>query len=187
MERTFGEHATCHVRRHDPLGLPGYDLVCLTARAVDVWQRLTAAGAGLAGLDAYEVLRVEAGTPVYGADIDENRFVVEVGRTDAICYTKGCYLGQEPIVMARDRAGHVNRTFRGLKLSAGGVVPAGARLITPEGKDVGVVTSSVVSPRLGPIALAYIRRGSDQPGTALEVEPAGGGHTAVVAELPMTA
>jgi tRNA-modifying protein YgfZ len=187
MERTFGPNATCHVRRHDPLGLSGYDLVCLETRAADVWQRLTVAGATPAGLDAYELLRVEAGTPVYGTDIDESRFVVEVGRADAICYTKGCYLGQEPIVMARDRAGHINRAFRGLKLGAGGAVPAGAKLLAADGKEVGVVTSSVVSPRLGPIALGYVRRGSEQPGTALEVQPAGGGRTAVVSDLPMTA
>src|SRR5262249_2544584 len=101
---------------HSPLGLPGHDLLCPREGAASIWQRLIAAGARPAGLDAYEVLRVEGGTPVYGKDIDENRFVAEVNRTaQAICYTKGCYLGQEPIVMARDR-GHVNRFLLGLKL-----------------------------------------------------------------------
>jgi folate-binding protein YgfZ len=184
MERTLGANATCHVRRHDPLGVPGYDLVCLKARAADVWQRLIDAGAAPAGLDAYDVLRVEAGTPVFGVDIDENRFVVEVGRTDAISFTKGCYLGQEPIVMARDRAGHVNRAFRGLKLS-GGPAAVRSKLLAPDGKEVGVVMSSLVSPRFGPIALGYVRRGHEKPGTTLAVEPVGG-QTAVVTELPMT-
>src|SRR5207249_6317983 len=50
--------------------------------AEGVWRMLTAAGATPAGQDAYEVLRVEAGTPVYGVDIDENRFVMEVGRAE---------------------------------------------------------------------------------------------------------
>ena len=73
------------------------------------------------------MLRVEAGVPRYGAEMNEERFVVEVGRTDrAICYTKGCYLGQEPIVMARDR-GHVNRTLLGLRVQGEGPVPPGAR------------------------------------------------------------
>jgi folate-binding protein YgfZ len=186
MERTIGANATCHVRRHDPLGVPGYDLVCLKSRAEDVRGRLVAAGATPAGLDTYEVLRVEAGTPVFGVDIDESRFVVEVGRTDAICYTKGCYLGQEPIVMARDRAGHVNRAFRGLRLS-GTLPPAGTKLLASDGKEVGVVTSSVVSPRLGPIGLGYLRRGHEEPGTKLAVEPADGGCNAVVSLLPMSA
>lgn len=187
MERTVGPNATCHIRRHDPLGLPGYDIVCLKARAADVGQQLTAAGAAPAGRNTYEVLRVEAGTPVYGADIDENRFVVEVGRTGAISYSKGCYLGQEPIVMARDRAGHVNRMFRGLRLRDGQPLAVGAKLFAPDGKEVGVVTSSLVSPRLGAIALGYVRRGSEQAGAALEAEPAGSGRAAVVSELPFPA
>jgi folate-binding protein YgfZ len=183
MERTIGANATCHIRRHDPLGVPGYDVVCLAPRSAAVWQTLFNAGAAAAGLDAYEVLRIEAGTPVFGVDIDENRFVVEVGRSDAICYTKGCYLGQEPIVMARDRAGHVNRSFRGLKLD-GGQVTAGEKLIA-DGKDVGVITSSIQSPRLGPIALGYVRRGHEQAGTVLDVVSASSGRRAVVSELPM--
>jgi folate-binding protein YgfZ len=185
MERTLGASATCNIRRNDPLGVSGYDIVCLRARTADVEQALTAAGATLATPGTYEVLRVEAGTPLYGADIDENRFAVEVGRTGAISYTKGCYLGQEPIVMARDRAGHVNRAFRGLKLS--GPAIAGSKLMATDGKEVGVVTSAVVSPWLGPIGLGYVRRGNEQPGTALTVGADAAGPTAVVMDLPMTA
>jgi folate-binding protein YgfZ len=185
MERSFDAEAACHVRRNEPLGLPGFDIVCHKSRATGVQNALIAAGARLAGPETYEVLRVEAGTPVYGADIDENRFAVEVGRTGAISYTKGCYLGQEPIVMARDRAGHVNRAFRGLRLSAPAI--AGSKLFAADGKEVGVVTSAVVSPRLGPIGLGYVRRGYEQPSTTLTVGPDAGGPTAVVADLPMMA
>jgi folate-binding protein YgfZ len=183
MERTIGASATCHIRRHDPLGLPGFDLVCLNGRRNDVWQHLIDAGASPAGLDTYEVLRIEAGTPVFGADVDEDRFVVEVGRPGAISYTMGCYLGQEPIVMARDRAGHVNRSFRGFKL--GDPAAAGAKLFAADGKEVGVLTSSAVSPRLGGIALGYVRRGHEEPGTRLQVDAAGSGRTAVVTGLPI--
>lgn len=179
MERTFGERATCSIRRNDSLGVPGFDIVCLKGRADDVRGSLTAAGAAAGTPDAYEVLRVEAGTPVVGLDLDENRFVVEAGRTDAISYAKGCYLGQEPIVMARDRAGHVNRTFRGIKLPT--TVPAGTKLLA-DGKEVGVTTSSVVSPRFGPVALAFVRRGHETPGTRLEAD----GQPAEVIALPMT-
>src|SRR5262249_24886933 len=115
--------------------------------------------------------RVEAGTPLDGVDFDENRFVVEVGRTSqAISYGKGCYLGQEPIVMARDRAGHVNRAFLGVKVLEGSVLPSGTKLFR-DGNEVGLITSSAISPRLGaPIALGYIRRGHQDPGTNLEAE-----------------
>jgi tRNA-modifying protein YgfZ len=171
MERTFGANVTCHVRRNDPLGVPGFDIVCTNGRAEAVWQLLLACSARPAGLDAYEILRVEAGTPVYGVDIDENRFVMEVARPlRAVSYSKGCFLGQEPIVMARDRAGHVNRAFLGLKVLEGAPLPAGAKL-RRDGDDVGVVTSSVHSLRLGaPIALGYLRRGHQETGTRLEAE-----------------
>ena len=129
MERTFGSTATCHVRRHDPLGVPGFDIVCRNERAAGVWRLLQSAGAQPAGEAAHETLRIEAGTPVYGVDIGEDRFVMEVARAPrAVSYSKGCYLGQEPIVMARDRAGFVNRAFLGVKVLEGGPLPAGTKL-----------------------------------------------------------
>jgi folate-binding protein YgfZ len=171
MERTFGATATCSIRRHNPLGLPGYDIVCLPQRAEGVWRMLTAAGAKPAGLDSYETLRIEAGTPVYGVDIDETRFVMEVGNAaQAVSFTKGCFPGQEPIVMARDRAGRVNRSFLGLKVLDGGPPPAGARL-TRDGQEVGVITSATVSPRLGaPLALGYVHWKHAESGTRLDAE-----------------
>src|SRR5262249_5174348 len=103
-----------HAATSDALGMPGYDFFCTPGHASPVWAAFISAGPRPAGLQAYELLRVEAGTPVYGKDIDEERFVVELDRAGrAISYTKGCYLGQEPIVVARDR-GHVNRHFRGV-------------------------------------------------------------------------
>jgi folate-binding protein YgfZ len=183
MERTFGSDATSHIRRHSPLGVPGYDIVCLNARAATVWQMLLRAGAKPAGRQAFEALRIETGTPAFGRDIDETTFAPEVGRIEqAICYTKGCYLGQEPIVMARDR-GQVNRALLGVKLPDG-VVPKDAPLFR-DGKEIGRVTSSVVSPRLGTaIGLAYVRRGNQEPGTRVEVESGGARHPAEVTPLP---
>ena len=85
--------------------------------------------------------------------------------------------------MARDR-GQVQRTLLGLKLSGEGPAPHGSKLFQG-GKEVGVTASSVVSPALGPVALAYVRRGSQDAGTKLEVEAEGIRHPAVVATLPM--
>jgi folate-binding protein YgfZ len=173
-----------HLVPGDVLNLPGYDLFCAPSHASSIWDWLIAAGAKPAGLQAYELLRVEAGTPVFGKDIDEDRFVVELDRGDrAICYTKGCYLGQEPIVMARDR-GHVNRHFRGLIGAGAAPLPAGTKLFQAT-TEAGQVTSSVVSPRLGPIALAYIRRGNEAPGTKLEAEVSGARTAVTVAALPL--
>ena len=185
--------------RHDLLGMTGFDLFSPASAVSEavweqltpagetwpevLWNRLTEAGAAPAGREAFESLRVEAGTPAFGPDIDENTFVPEVGRTaQAISYTKGCYLGQEPVVMARDR-GQVNRTLLGLRLT-GGPAPHGS-LVYRDGKEVGRVTSSVHSPRLGTaIALAYIRRGNQEPGTAVEVDVGGERRPAVVSALP---
>ncbi len=118
------------------------------------------------------MLRVEAGRPREGTDIDDTTFAPEVGRiAETICYTKGCYLGQESIVMARDR-GQVNRSLVGVRLPKGSV-PHGS-LLFAGGKEVGRVTSSVHSPRLDTaIGLAYVRRGYQEAGTLVEVEAAG--------------
>jgi tRNA-modifying protein YgfZ len=168
MERTIGATATCHVRRRDPLGVPGYDLVCRTDWADGVRRMLVASGASPAGAEAFELLRVEAGTPVYGIDIGEDRFVMEVPRAlRAVSYSKGCYLGQEPIVMSRDRAGFVNRAFLGVKVLEGGPLPPGTKLFR-DAAEVGLVTSSIVSPRLGaPLSVGYIRRGHQDVGLRL--------------------
>lgn len=187
MERSFGSPpvATCSIRRRDPLGLSGFDIVGLSDRAAHVWQALVTAGAKPAGLDTYETLRVEAGTPLFGPDIDSNRFVMEVGNASrAVSYSKGCFLGQEPIVMARDRAGHVNRAFLGLKVLEGAPLPPGSKILR-DGQEVGVVTSSRHSPRLGtPIALAYLRWKHQEPGTRMEAETPAGRQPVEVLGLP---
>ena len=129
---------------------------------------------------AYEALRIEAGMPLYGLDIDENALAPEVGRTaQAICYTKGCYIGQEPIVRIRD-IGQVNRTLTKLRIEATNAVPHGTKLWR-DGKEVGQVTSSALIPGSGEgVALAYVRRGNTEPGTVLEVEMDGERGTARV-------
>lgn len=179
----FEGDADSWVRRHDALGLPGYDLVCPAEQAASFWESLIQAGARPAGREACEILRIEAGLPREGADIDENTFAPEVGRiAETICYTKGCYLGQESIVMARDR-GQVNRTLVGVRLTR--PVPHDSRLVAGD-KEVGRVTSSVFSPRLGTaIGLAYVRRGHQEPGTKMEVEAAGSRSPVEVVKLPI--
>jgi folate-binding protein YgfZ len=159
------------VRRRDVLNLPGFDVLAPKDQSAATRQLLAEAGTVPAGADVFETLRVEAGAPLFGPDIDENRFVMEVaGAARAVSYAKGCYLGQEPIVMARDRAGHVNRAFLGMKVLDGGPLPAGAKVIH-DGQEVGVVTSSCHSPRLGaPVALGYLRWKHQDVGTRMEAD-----------------
>ena len=173
------------VRRHDRLGLPGFDLVVPKEQAAETRDRLIAAGATPASPETYETLRIEAGTPLFGPDIDATRFVMEVGNAArAVSYSKGCYLGQEPIVMARDRAGHVNRTFTGLRVLEDGALPPGSKLFR-DGQEVGQVTSSGHSPRLGAaVALGYVRWKHHDIGTRLEADTPTGRVPVEVVGLP---
>lgn len=82
--------------------------------------------------------------------------------------------------MARDRAGHVNRAFLGLKVLAGGPPAAGTKLLR-DGQEVGVLTSATFSPRLGvPVTLGYLRRGHQDIGLTLDA----GGQPVEVLGLP---
>ncbi len=196
LQRTTQTFAVgdCELRCRRPLALLGYDLLCDKDRAAVVWQALIAGGARPAGLEAYNALRIEAGTPVYGLDIDDTNLPQEVARVErTISFTKGCYIGQETVARIRTY-GHVNRSLCGLRFPFAGKDEAnvkrkqwaGARLFHAD-KEVGRVTSSVVSPRLGQaIALAYVRRGSHEPGTILEVEAEDGRQSAEVVSLPFT-
>jgi tRNA-modifying protein YgfZ len=125
---------------------------------------------------AAEVVRVEAGRPRYGIDLDEATIPEEAGLNDrAVSFTKGCYVGQETVARLHYR-GKPNRHLRGLRLSA--PLPPGTPLRLGE-REVGRLASSVVSPRHGPIGLALVRREAS-PGDEL----AAGEATATVVELP---
>jgi folate-binding protein YgfZ len=173
------------IRRHLLLNIEGYDWIGPADQLGGLRERLEAAGAVRAGPQTHRVLRVEAGLPEYGSDIDENRLAMEAGRTaQAISYNKGCFLGQETIVMARDR-GQVNRMLTGIKIAGTSPVPSAGTKLLRAGAEVGEITSAVISPRLGEIvALAYLRRGSWEAGTELIVEPATDGRIATACATP---
>ncbi len=127
-----------------------------------LWLELAAEGAKPSGLGVWTTLRVEAGRPAFGTDMDENTLPPEVGHVArAIDHTKGCYTGQEVIVRIRDR-GHVNKHLRLLDLGDMPAPRCGSELIASDGsgKVVGNLTSVVQSPRAqGVVALGYVRRG----------------------------
>ena len=175
----------CFARRNDVLNLPGVDIFCPRTTVDQVKAHFLEQGAVEAFSDTYHVLRIEAGYPLYGEDIDENRFVVEVNRTEqAICYTKGCFLGQEPIVMARDR-GQVNRKLMGLIFTAGTCPKPGDKVLHDD-KEAGQVTSVAQVPGSSVnIALAYLKRGHQTPNEELDVESPEGSLTGVISELPI--
>ncbi|MBW3608402.1 MAG: folate-binding protein [Actinobacteria bacterium] len=133
----------------------GIDVLCDADATADVRGALITAGAIPVSEDGAEILRVESGRPRYGFDVDDSTIPQEAGLNDrAVSFTKGCYVGQETVARLFYR-GKPNRHLRGLKLSE--PVPAGAELRLGE-RVVGTVRSSLVSPTLGPIALALVRR-----------------------------
>ena len=97
----------------------------------------------------------------------------------AVSFTKGCYVGQETVARLHYK-GKPNRHLRGLRLSA----PAATGMpLTLGEREVGRIGSAVVSPALGPIALALVRREAG-PGTVVEVGD--DGLTGEIVELPFT-
>ena len=135
--------------------------------SVRVWKALRAAGARPVGRDALDARRVEDLRPWDGDDVGEGNLLHETGLVRELhSPAKGCYVGQETVARLEARGGHVNKALRRLRLSGpaatGEPVRAGSR-------DVGRVTTAALSPRYGPVAMAYVHRDHFAPGTALEV------------------
>ncbi len=157
----------------------GVDLFCAAGDAAALRAALVAAGAVDVPEAAAEVVRVESGRPRYGLDVDDSTIPQEAGlNARAVSFTKGCYVGQETVARLHWR-GKPNRHLRGLRLSGAGAAP-GDVLVSSEGREVGRLGSVVVSPRLGPIALALVRR-EVAVGDSVRV---GDASTAEVVELP---
>jgi aminomethyltransferase len=149
----------------------------------ELWAALLTAGARPVGLTARESLRLEAGTPRFGHDIDQSVLLPELGAPHLVSNTKGCYLGQEVVVRIRDR-GHVNRHLRGLVLAAD-TVPAPGDAVVAADQEVGRVTSATWSFGLGrPLALGFVRRQHAEPGTSVVIRNRAGELSATVTALP---
>jgi len=180
---------TIRVIRVSDTGEDGYEFLVPAEQAGQCWTTLLQAGEpfGLRpiGLAALQMLRVEAGIPWYGLDMDDRRIVLEVGLEHAISFKKGCYLGQEVVERATAR-GHVNRKLSGLYIHGDRLPENGAKLLH-DAQEVGWVTSAVQSPRFGhPIALGYVRREHLTPGTQLRIDSHGTPMIAEVTALPFS-
>jgi folate-binding protein YgfZ len=156
----------------------GIDLIVPSEDAERLRAVLSAAGAVEVGPDAAEILRIEAGTPRFGVEMDSATMPAEAGIVaTAVDFEKGCYIGQETVARLHYR-GKPNRHLRGLRLSAPAATDTPLNL---GDKEVGRVGGSCVSPLHGPIALAILRREAE-PGAELAVGE--DGVTARVVDLP---
>ena len=154
---------------------------CAGGEADRVRSELLARGAVPAGSEALEILRVESGAPriCSGGDLDDSRVAVE-GRLEwAIHFNKGCYVGQEVVERAVSR-GRLNRELCLLRTE--NLVVPGARLA--DGADRDTVTSVALSPRFGPICLAYLPLDRAEVGSELSLQSDDGTVRATVLEWP---
>lgn len=137
------------------------------------------------GLAAYEALRIEAGLPAMGSEIDESTIPAEAGIVDrSVSFTKGCYTGQELVARIDSRGGNVPRRLRGVVLAPGTTTGAGATLVV-DGSEVGRLTSAAFSPGAGGVVgLAYVTR-KVVPPTDAELAWDGGSVPARITELPI--
>jgi folate-binding protein YgfZ len=156
----------------------GIDAIVAAAEAGRLRDALLAAGAVDVSPEAAEILRVERGTPRFGAEMGTATMPAEAGIVEqAISFTKGCYIGQETVARLHYK-GKPNRHLRGLRLSA--PVAPGAALRLGE-KEVGQLGGSVVSPAFGPIGLAILRREAEP---SVELAVGEDGVTAQVVDVP---
>lgn len=171
--------------RRDDYGVTGFVAYVPGVSDAAFRRALEAAGAARAERDVAETLRVEAGRPLFGVDMDADTIPLEAGIEDrAISFSKGCYVGQEVIVRVLHRGhGRVARKLVGLRID--GDVPARGDAIVSGDKRVGQITSAARSPAVGaPIALGYVQRDFVAPGTAVAVSHEGQTIAATVVEVP---
>jgi folate-binding protein YgfZ len=177
----IGPRATEITRAVDGASLrtdAGVDLIVPSPELDRVRDALLAAGAVEVTAAAAEILRIEAGRPRFGAEMGTETMPAEAGIVEqAVSFTKGCYIGQETVARLHYK-GKPNRHLRGLRFSA----PAKpGQALTLGEKEVGTLGSAAVSPALGPVGLAILRREAE-PGTTLAVGE--DGVTAEVVALP---
>lgn len=175
------------ITRSTHTGEEGYDLFVAIGEILSAVSLIQRTGEEFTppwiGAQAQEVLRVEAGIPRYGIDMNEENLLLEIGLDRAVSFHKGCYLGQEVVERVRSR-GHVNKKLAGLILEGDKAAERGSMIRLGE-KEIGMVTSSVLSPaRKRPLALGYLHRDYIQPGTAVAVLSDGKTIPAVVSALP---
>ena len=171
------------VRGGGETGEPEVWIVAPAEAAARVRDVVLGAGARPVGEAAMDTLRIEAGTPRYGRDVDASVLLPEIPFEPLLSQTKGCYPGQEVVVRIRDR-GHVNRHLRGLILDSGPAPAPGAEVRAGD-SAVGHVTSATESPALGrPVALAFVRRQHAEAGARVEVRDGAQVIGATVSELP---
>lgn len=172
---------TVRISRTGYTGEDGYELFLVNERVVDLWNTVIAAGATPCGLGCRDTLRLEAGMPLYGNELDRTVTPVQAGLGFAVNKAGG-FIGAGP-VLAELAAGPA-RKLVGLKMQDKRVPRHGYPVLVG-GQPAGVITSGTLSPTLGyPLGMAYVPAAAATPGTVVEVDIRGTRCAAVVVSLP---
>jgi folate-binding protein YgfZ len=168
----------------DELGLDGVNLIVERGDVELLLHRLLDAGAQLMDDSVYQILRVEAGHPAHGREVGEEFNPLEAGLKSIISFTKGCYIGQE-IVARLDTYDKVRRHLVGVRLARLPVAEDRPALISGD-DTIGFLTSWVLSPAHGPIALGYVLSKHLEPEMAVEAVDTEGRILGQVVDLPFS-
>jgi tRNA-modifying protein YgfZ len=159
------------VARTDDAGEGSWDVLVAATEAGAVVAALESAGAVPASASLLEALRIDAGRPLFGVDMDPTTIPLEAGLLDrAISQTKGCYVGQEVIARVLHRGGGrvARRLVQMVCDAADAPVPLVGAAVTAGDAEIGRVTSAAWSPRIGRgVALGYVSRETADAGGAL--------------------
>ena len=170
--------------RTDPVAGLTVRLMVPATLAPVVMEFMLGKGARLGGSDAYNALRLEAGLPLYGPDLNESFTPLEAGLVDTLHFNKGCYVGQE-VVARIDTYMKQRRYLIALELE-GAPPAAGAQLLLPNG-DAGEVTSAASVGGGKSRALGYIKTEDPRVGMEVSVSDGGVARTAVIMNRPAQA
>ncbi len=187
LEGAVGQRKVLVIRASHT-GEEGYDLVISRRDLTEVISRVQEAGKYFSlawvGAEAQEMLRIEAGIPRYGWDMNADNLLLETGLERAVSFAKGCYLGQETVERIHSR-GHVNKRLAGLILEAREPVKSGAKIFHGT-REIGKITSSAFSPyKDSAIALGYVQREAFDPGNSVTVQDQGKELKASLSGLPI--
>jgi glycine cleavage system T protein (aminomethyltransferase) len=175
------------VARTGYTGEDGFEVFVETGRTVELWDALLAAVRARdgvpVGLGARDTLRLEAGMPLYGNELDRETNPYDAGLGRVVKLDKpGEFVGRA--ALERIAAAGPAKRLVGMVVEGRGIARHGYPVLTGD-RRTGVVTSGTQSPTLGvPIAMAYVAPGDAEPGTILAVEVRNAPVSAKVVDLP---
>ena len=162
-------------------GEDGFEILCGSQDAGSVWGELQEAGAAPCGLGARDVLRLEAGLPLHGHEIDGQTTPIEAGLQRFVRFDKE-YVGSDVLLRQRDEG--MERTLVGLQLP-GRSAPRAGYTLSRAGAAVGSVTSGSYSPTLDTsIGMGYVFPQFAELGTLLDLDIRGRTATVEIVSLP---